>query len=33
FTDSYSRYRKQMAVKKYLAAVLGKRYKQRVKNK
>ncbi|XP_034340088.1 pituitary adenylate cyclase-activating polypeptide isoform X2 [Arvicanthis niloticus] len=25
FTDSYSRYRKQMAVKKYLAAVLGKR--------
>ncbi|KAK1885394.1 Glucagon family neuropeptides-like [Dissostichus eleginoides] len=24
FTDSYSRYRKQMAVKKYLAAVLGK---------
>ncbi|KFU96573.1 Glucagon family neuropeptide protein, partial [Chaetura pelagica] len=27
------RYRKQMAVKKYLAAVLGKRYKQRVKNK
>nr|P0DJ95.1 RecName: Full=Pituitary adenylate cyclase-activating polypeptide; Short=PACAP; Contains: RecName: Full=PACAP-related peptide; AltName: Full=PRP-48; Contains: RecName: Full=Pituitary adenylate cyclase-activating polypeptide 27; Short=PACAP-27; Short=PACAP27; Contains: RecName: Full=Pituitary adenylate cyclase-activating polypeptide 38; Short=PACAP-38; Short=PACAP38 [Heloderma suspectum] len=28
FTDSYSRYRKQMAVKKYLAAVLGKRYKQ-----
>nr|6VN7_L Chain L, Pituitary adenylate cyclase-activating polypeptide [Homo sapiens]7VQX_L Chain L, Pituitary adenylate cyclase-activating polypeptide 27 [Homo sapiens]7WBJ_L Chain L, Pituitary adenylate cyclase-activating polypeptide 27 [Homo sapiens]8E3X_P Chain P, Pituitary adenylate cyclase-activating polypeptide [Homo sapiens]8E3Y_P Chain P, Pituitary adenylate cyclase-activating polypeptide [Homo sapiens] len=22
FTDSYSRYRKQMAVKKYLAAVL-----------
>ncbi|EHH22612.1 Pituitary adenylate cyclase-activating polypeptide [Macaca mulatta] len=29
----YSRYRKQMAVKKYLAAVLGKRYKQRVKNK
>ncbi|XP_010005226.1 PREDICTED: pituitary adenylate cyclase-activating polypeptide [Chaetura pelagica] len=28
-----SRYRKQMAVKKYLAAVLGKRYKQRVKNK
>ncbi|XP_009884947.1 PREDICTED: pituitary adenylate cyclase-activating polypeptide [Charadrius vociferus] len=26
-------YRKQMAVKKYLAAVLGKRYKQRVKNK
>ncbi|NP_001096425.1 adenylate cyclase activating polypeptide 1 (pituitary) L homeolog isoform X1 [Xenopus laevis] len=33
FTDSYSRYRKQMAVKKYLAAVLGKRYKQRIKNK
>ncbi|XP_076991333.1 pituitary adenylate cyclase-activating polypeptide-like [Tamandua tetradactyla] len=33
FTNSYSRYRKQMAVKKYLAAVLGKRYKQRVKNK
>ncbi|XP_016067027.1 PREDICTED: pituitary adenylate cyclase-activating polypeptide [Miniopterus natalensis] len=33
FTDSYSRYRKQMAVRKYLAAVLGKRYKQRVKNK
>ncbi|XP_078253413.1 glucagon family neuropeptides-like isoform X4 [Rhinoraja longicauda] len=33
FTDSYSRYRKQMAVKKYLAAVLGKRYKQRVRNK
>ncbi|XP_043922549.1 pituitary adenylate cyclase-activating polypeptide isoform X7 [Protopterus annectens] len=33
FTDSYSRYRKQMAVKKYLAAVLGKRYRQRVKNK
>ena len=33
FTDSYSRYRKQMAVKKYLAAVLGKRYKQRVKSK
>ncbi|KFO81361.1 Glucagon family neuropeptides, partial [Cuculus canorus] len=29
----HSRYRKQMAVKKYLAAVLGKRYKQRVKNK
>ncbi|KAI5172136.1 Pituitary Adenylate Cyclase-Activating Polypeptide [Manis pentadactyla] len=27
FTDSYSRYRKQMAVKKYLAAVLGKREK------
>uniref|UniRef100_A0A5F7ZV16 Pituitary adenylate cyclase-activating polypeptide n=1 Tax=Macaca mulatta TaxID=9544 RepID=A0A5F7ZV16_MACMU len=27
FTDSYSRYRKQMAVKKYLAAVLGKRYR------
>ncbi|TSK82170.1 Glucagon family neuropeptide [Bagarius yarrelli] len=25
FTDSYSRYRKQMAVKKYLAAVLGRR--------
>ncbi|KAL6490337.1 hypothetical protein MHYP_G00006820 [Metynnis hypsauchen] len=24
FTDSYSRYRKQMAVKKYLAAVLGR---------
>ncbi|XP_053353973.1 adenylate cyclase activating polypeptide 1a isoform X2 [Clarias gariepinus] len=24
FTDSYSRYRKQMAVRKYLAAVLGK---------
>lgn len=33
FTDSYSRYRKQMAVKKYLAAVLGKRYRQRVRNK
>ncbi|XP_010883751.1 adenylate cyclase activating polypeptide 1a isoform X5 [Esox lucius] len=33
FTDSYSRYRKQMAVKKYLAAVLGKRYRQRYKNK
>nr|XP_061809918.1 glucagon family neuropeptides-like isoform X2 [Nerophis lumbriciformis] len=32
FTDSYSRYRKQMAVKKYLAAVLGKRYRQRVRN-
>ncbi|KFP23224.1 Glucagon family neuropeptides, partial [Egretta garzetta] len=31
--SSPSRYRKQMAVKKYLAAVLGKRYKQRVKNK
>jgi len=29
FTDSYSRHRKQMAVKKYLAAVLGKRYRQR----
>ncbi|CAL8315775.1 unnamed protein product [Gadus morhua 'NCC'] len=25
FTDSYSRHRKQMAVKKYLAAVLGRR--------
>ncbi|KAF0046783.1 hypothetical protein F2P81_000416 [Scophthalmus maximus] len=25
FTDSYSRYRKQMAVQKYLAAVLGRR--------
>lgn len=33
FTDSYSRYRKQMAVKKYLAAVLGKRYRQRIRNK
>ncbi|XP_046883268.1 adenylate cyclase activating polypeptide 1b isoform X4 [Hypomesus transpacificus] len=33
FTDSYSRYRKQMAVKKYLAAVLGRRYRQRVRNK
>lgn len=33
FTDSYSRYRKQMAVKKYLAAVLGSRYRQRVRNK
>ncbi|XP_036374945.1 glucagon family neuropeptides-like isoform X2 [Megalops cyprinoides] len=33
FTDSYSRYRKQMAVKKYLAAVLGRRYRQRIKNK
>ncbi|XP_029110380.1 adenylate cyclase activating polypeptide 1b isoform X3 [Scleropages formosus] len=33
FTDSYSRYRKQMAVKKYLAAVLGKRYRQRFRNK
>ncbi|XP_077086265.1 adenylate cyclase activating polypeptide 1b isoform X2 [Siphateles boraxobius] len=33
FTDIYSRYRKQMAVKKYLAAVLGRRYRQRVKNK
>ncbi|XP_060040773.1 pituitary adenylate cyclase-activating polypeptide isoform X2 [Erinaceus europaeus] len=33
FTDSYSRYRKQMAVKKYLEAVLGKRYKQRARNK
>ncbi|XP_076014354.1 adenylate cyclase activating polypeptide 1a isoform X2 [Genypterus blacodes] len=33
FTDSYSRYRKQMAVKKYLAAVLGKRYRQRYRNK
>ncbi|TKS79623.1 Glucagon family neuropeptide [Collichthys lucidus] len=27
FTDSYSRYRKQMAVQKYLAAVLGRRVK------
>ncbi|KAL7879939.1 hypothetical protein SRHO_G00021930 [Serrasalmus rhombeus] len=26
FTDSYSRYRKQMAVKKYLAAVLGRSF-------
>lgn len=33
FTDSYSRYRKQMAVQKYLAAVLGRRYRQRVRNK
>ncbi|XP_076152179.1 adenylate cyclase activating polypeptide 1b isoform X2 [Alosa pseudoharengus] len=33
FTDSYSRYRKQMAVKKYLAAVLGRRYRQRFRNK
>lgn len=33
FTDSYSRYRKQMAVKKYLAAVLGKRYRQRYRSK
>ncbi|XP_030220666.1 adenylate cyclase activating polypeptide 1b isoform X2 [Gadus morhua] len=33
FTDSYSRHRKQMAVKKYLAAVLGRRYRQRVRNK
>ncbi|XP_016097237.1 glucagon family neuropeptides-like [Sinocyclocheilus grahami] len=33
FTDIYSRYRKQMAVKKYLAAVLGRRYRQRIKNK
>ncbi|XP_030636112.1 adenylate cyclase activating polypeptide 1a isoform X2 [Chanos chanos] len=33
FTDSYSRYRKQMAVKKYLAAVLGKRYRQRFRTK
>ncbi|XP_019942771.1 adenylate cyclase activating polypeptide 1a isoform X3 [Paralichthys olivaceus] len=33
FTDSYSRYRKQMAVKKYLAAVLGKRYRQKIRNK
>uniref|UniRef100_A0A671V5P0 Adenylate cyclase activating polypeptide 1b n=1 Tax=Sparus aurata TaxID=8175 RepID=A0A671V5P0_SPAAU len=31
FTDSYSRYRKQMAVKKYLAAVLGSRYRHVVK--
>ncbi|KAJ3611595.1 hypothetical protein NHX12_021610 [Muraenolepis orangiensis] len=29
FTHSYSRYRKQKAVKKYLAAVLGSRYRQR----
>ncbi|XP_023684320.1 glucagon family neuropeptides-like isoform X1 [Paramormyrops kingsleyae] len=33
FTDSYSRYRKQMAVKKYLAAVLGRRYRQKFRNK
>ncbi|XP_061777044.1 glucagon family neuropeptides-like isoform X2 [Nerophis ophidion] len=33
FTDSYSRYRKQMAVQKYLAAVLGRRYRQRVRTK
>lgn len=33
FTDSYSRYRKQKAVQKYLAAVLGRRYRQRVRNK
>ena len=33
FTDSYSRYRKQKAVKKYLAAVLGKRYRQRHRSK
>ncbi|XP_018613184.1 glucagon family neuropeptides-like isoform X2 [Scleropages formosus] len=33
FTDSYSRYRKQMAVKKYLAAVLGRRYRQKIRNK
>uniref|UniRef100_A0A8C1SLB0 Adenylate cyclase activating polypeptide 1a n=1 Tax=Cyprinus carpio TaxID=7962 RepID=A0A8C1SLB0_CYPCA len=33
FTDSYSHYRKQMAVKKYLAAVLGKRYRQRYRSK
>nr|XP_057928214.1 adenylate cyclase activating polypeptide 1b isoform X3 [Doryrhamphus excisus] len=33
FTDSYSRYRKQMAVQKYLAAVLGRRYRQRVRSK
>uniref|UniRef100_A0A8C4I4X0 Adenylate cyclase activating polypeptide 1b n=1 Tax=Dicentrarchus labrax TaxID=13489 RepID=A0A8C4I4X0_DICLA len=30
FTDSYSRYRKQMAVQKYLAAVLGRRPKEAV---
>uniref|UniRef100_A0A673X855 Adenylate cyclase activating polypeptide 1b n=1 Tax=Salmo trutta TaxID=8032 RepID=A0A673X855_SALTR len=33
FTDGYSRYRKQMAMKKYLEAVLGRRYRQRFKNK
>ncbi|XP_026071475.1 glucagon family neuropeptides-like isoform X4 [Carassius auratus] len=33
FTDSYSHYRKQMAVKKYLAAVLGKRYRQRYRSR
>uniref|UniRef100_A0A3Q3FIK8 Adenylate cyclase activating polypeptide 1b n=1 Tax=Labrus bergylta TaxID=56723 RepID=A0A3Q3FIK8_9LABR len=33
FTDSYSRYRKQKAAQKYLAAVLGRRYRQRVRNK
>lgn len=33
FTDSYSRYRKQMAVRKYLAAVLGTRYRQRLRTK
>ncbi|CAM9623453.1 unnamed protein product [Lampetra fluviatilis] len=37
FTDLYSRYRKQMAVKKYLSTVLGKRkypkYRQRVRPK
>uniref|UniRef100_A0AAV2JUQ2 Glucagon / GIP / secretin / VIP family domain-containing protein n=1 Tax=Knipowitschia caucasica TaxID=637954 RepID=A0AAV2JUQ2_KNICA len=30
FTDSYSRYRKQMAVQKYLAAVLGRRASRHV---
>uniref|UniRef100_A0A8C7MKF2 Glucagon family neuropeptides-like n=1 Tax=Oncorhynchus kisutch TaxID=8019 RepID=A0A8C7MKF2_ONCKI len=33
FTDGYSRYRKQMAMKKYLEAVLGRRYRQRFRNK
>ncbi|XP_070988712.1 adenylate cyclase activating polypeptide 1b [Oncorhynchus clarkii lewisi] len=33
FTDGYSRYRKHMAMKKYLEAVLGRRYRQRFRNK
>ncbi|XP_064869304.1 adenylate cyclase activating polypeptide 1b [Oncorhynchus nerka] len=33
FTDGYSRYRKQMAMNKYLEAVLGRRYRQRFRNK